>query len=241
MRVVPAIDIIKGKLVRLSEGDYGSVSSYGLSPLDAAKMFEDGGLTSLHLVDLDGAAGRGSNLDVLERIASETRLEVDFGGGIRTEEDCRRAFDAGASAVNVGSVAVKDPESILDWNEKFNNRIILSADARDGRIAVSGWMEDTDISVIPFIQRFLDNGIRRATVTDIARDGMLSGPSLGLYKTILDALPDLCLIASGGISRLSDLVSLSRIGVKAAIVGKAFYEGRMTIAEMKEAECLQDA
>ena len=114
MRVVPAIDIIKGKLVRLSEGDYGSVSSYGLSPLDAAKMFEDGGLTSLHLVDLDGAAGRGSNLDVLERIASETRLEVDFGGGIRTEEDCRRAFDAGASAVNVGSIAVKNPESVLD-------------------------------------------------------------------------------------------------------------------------------
>ena len=233
MRVVPAIDIIKGKLVRLSEGDYGSVSSYGLSPLDAAKMFEDGGLTSLHLVDLDGAAGRGSNLDVLERIASETRLEVDFGGGIKTDDDIMKAFDNGAAMVTVGSVAVTDSDMFARWLERFGpERIILGADVRDG---------DTDISVIPFIQRFLENGIRRAAVTDIARDGMLSGPSLGLYKTILDALPDLYLIASGGISSLSDLVYLSRIGVKAAIVGKAFYEGRMTIAEMKEVECLQDA
>lgn len=238
MRIIPAIDIIDGHPVRLSEGDYSRKTSYRLSALEAAKAFEDGGLTHLHLVDLDAAAGRGSNIHVLEEIAEKTSLSVDFGGGIRTEESVRCAFDAGASAVNVGSAAAKNPEMVCGWNDLYPGRIILSADARDGKVAVSGWMESTGIDLIPFIGSFINNGLKSVVVTDISKDGMLSGPSYDLYKRILSVFPEVDLIASGGVSSYGDLVQLGLIGVHSVIVGKAYYEGFISIREMKEAECL---
>ena len=239
MKVIPAVDVIGGRLVRLSEGDYSRRSGYGLSPLEAARRFEDGGLSSLHLVDLDGARGSGSNLSVLEEIASHTSLTIDFGGGIRTEEGMRRAFDAGAAKVNIGSLAAKDRARVLEWGRKYPGRIILSADARNGKVAVSGWTEDTELELIPFLSGYLSGGIGSAVVTDIARDGMLSGPSLELYRKIMSALPELRLTASGGVSSKEDLAALSSAGCYGVIVGKAFYEGRISIEEMKEAECLQ--
>ncbi len=237
MIVIPAIDIIDGRPVRLSEGDYSRLTSYSLTALEAARKFEDGGLSRLHLVDLDAARGSGNNLAVLETIASKTSLSVDFGGGIRSEESVHSAFDAGASYVNVGSAAVKNPMDVCRWNELYPGRIILSSDARDGRIAVSGWMENTDLEIIPFIRKFLANGIKTAVVTDISKDGMLSGPSFALYERLSSELPELNLIASGGVSSLSDLVALRSAGIYGAIVGKAYYEGRISIKEMKEAEC----
>ncbi len=239
MRVVPAIDIIDGSPVRLTEGDYSRKTEYRLSALDAAKRFEDGGLRYLHLVDLDAAAGRGSNLSVLERIASETALLIDFGGGIRAEDDVRRAFDAGAGKVNVGSAAAKNPDLVFEWGKRYPGRIILSADVRDRHIAVSGWMENTGLDIIPFIVSFINNGITEAVVTDISRDGMLTGPSLELYEEIIRKIPSLTLVASGGVSSVQDLQKLALLGVRGTIVGKAYYEGRITIEEMKEAECLQ--
>ena len=239
MNVIPAIDLIDGSLVRLSQGDYARKKDYGLSPLSAAKVFEDGGLTHLHLVDLDGAKGDGNNLAVLEEIASHTSLTIDFGGGIRSEEAIRRALDAGADRVNIGSVAASDRKSVKQWGRKYPGRIILSADSRCGRIAVSGWMEETEILLLPFLSDYLESGIDTAVVTDIAKDGMLSGPSLELYSRIMEEFPSLRLIASGGVSSASDLARLSEIGCSGAIVGKAYYEGRITIREMKEAECLQ--
>ena len=237
MKVIPAIDLIGGRLVRLEKGDYSKEKGYGLVPLDAAKRFEDGGLTSLHLVDLDGAKGQGRNLDVLEKIACNTSLSIDFGGGIRKEEDVRRALDAGASAVNVGSMAVKDGKEVRRWASLFPRRIILSADVRGRSIAVSGWSEDTSIDIVSFLSSYLLSGIDIATVTDIDRDGMLSGPSIGLYKELLSSLPALRLIASGGVSSKEDLLALRDAGCHGAIVGKAYYEGRITISDMKEAEC----
>ena len=238
MRVIPAIDIIDGRPVRLSGGDYGKKTSYQMTALEAAKSFEDGGLSFLHLVDLDAAAGRGSNLGVLEEIASSTSLRVDFGGGVRSEEAVRAAFNAGAEKVNVGSMAARDAAQVAEWGRKWPGRIILSADGRDGIVAVSGWMESTGLEIIPFIKHFMENGITEAVVTDISRDGMLSGPSFGLYRKILAELPGLDLVASGGVSLYDDLVSLAELGLGGTIVGKAYYEGRLSIGEMKEAECL---
>ena len=239
MRVIPAIDLIDGRPVRLSEGDYSRRREYSMTALDAAKRFEDGGLKYLHLVDLDAARGSGSNLPVLEQIAAATSLEVDFGGGIRSLGAVRSAFSAGAWRVNAGSAAVHHPEEVIRWNEEYPGRIILSADARDGMIAVSGWQEATDEPLIPFIRRFIGRGITSAAVTDISRDGMLSGPALELYAEIVNSLPELELIASGGVSCGKDLADLARIGVYGAIVGKAYYEGRISIDEMREAECWQ--
>ncbi len=242
MRAIPAIDLMDGRPVRLCEGDYSRRTSYGMTALEAAKRFEDGGLSCLHLVDLDAAGGKGrDNLRVLEEIAAATHLHIDFGGGIRTEEACRRAFSAGAERVNAGSAAVRDAEAVLSWERLWPGRIILSADAREGRIAVSGWQEHTDILLPDFIGYFVSRGIRTATVTDIARDGMLSGPSVELYAGLLKSIPHLSLIASGGVSCYGDLAALAAIGVSGAIVGKAYYEGKLTIREMKEAECLQNA
>lgn len=239
MLVIPAIDIIDGAIVRLSQGDYSRRKGYGLTPLDAAKAFEDGGLTHLHLVDLDGAKGTGNNLNVLEEIASRTSLSIDFGGGIRSEEALESALSAGADKVDIGSVAAKDRESVKAWGRKHPGRIILSADARDGMIAISGWQEETSISLLPFLSDYLSSGIDTAVVTDIAMDGMLSGPSIGLYRTILSSLPGLFLIASGGVSSTEDLHALAAAGCHGAIVGKAYYEGRISISVMKEAECLR--
>ena len=237
MKVIPAIDLIGGRLVRLEKGDYSKEKGYGLSPLDAAKRFEDGGLSSLHLVDLDAAKGQGRNLDVLEKIARNTSLTIDFGGGLRSAEDVRRAFDAGASSVNVGSAAVKDRQEVRRWAAAYPGRIILSADARAERIAVSGWSEETSIDIISFLSEYLSFGIDIATVTDIDCDGMLSGPSLGLYRKLLSAIPSLRLVASGGVATKADLIALRDAGCYGAIVGKAYYEGRVSISDMKEAGC----
>lgn len=239
MKVIPAIDLMDGTAVRLSGGDFSTRKSYASDPAAVARMFEDGGLSSLHVVDLDAARGKGSNIGTLERIASAVSMTIDFGGGIRTAEDIRRVLDAGAKYVNVGSVASKNPEEVVRWGSLFPGRIILSADARNGMVAVSGWMEDTGKELIPFIEYFHQNGINTATVTDISKDGMLTGPSFGLYNRIMDDLPSLSLIASGGVSSADDLFRLAQNGLYGAIVGKAYYEGRITIAEMKEAECSQ--
>ena len=241
MKVIPAIDLMDGSVVRLSEGDFSTRKGYSTDPVAVARIFEEGGLSALHVVDLDAARGRGSNIKVLERIASSTALEIDFGGGIRTADDAVRAFDAGASYVNVGSAAARNPDEVVRWNVKYPGRIILSADARNGSVSVSGWMEDTGKAIIPFIKYFFEHGIDRATVTDISKDGMLTGPSLDLYEAILDALPGLSLIASGGVSSVYDLENLASKGLYGAIVGKAYYEGRITVDEMREAECLQNA
>ena len=238
MIVIPAIDIIDGSPVRLKAGDYSQKTRYGLDAVEVAKAFEDGGLKRLHLVDLDAAAGQKDNLRVLEKIASHTSLIIDFGGGIRTRDAVKRAFEAGADFVNVGSAAVKKPEEVLSWNQEWPGRVILSADLKDGKVAVSGWTENTDVDGIGFLSSFFSEGIEEAAVTDIAKDGMLSGPSLELYEEILNHLPSLRLIASGGVSSVSDLENLNRAGLYAAIVGKAFYEGHISIREMKEAECL---
>ena len=237
MVVIPAIDIIDGKLVRLSQGDYSTKMDYGLSPVDAAKSFEDGGLSHLHIVDLDAAKGSGDNLKVLEKIASAVSLEIDFGGGIRSEESIRRALSAGADKVNIGSAAVKDRSAVESWAGMFPSCIILSADCRSGMIAVSGWTEDTGIPIIPFLSSYALHGVDTAAVTDISRDGMLSGPSAELYGNIIQAIPSIRLIASGGISSKDDLEKLRALGCHGAIVGKAYYEGRISICEMKEAEC----
>ncbi len=237
MVVIPAIDLIEGSLVRLSEGDYSTKKSYGITPLDAAKRIEDAGLSHLHLVDLDGAKGTGRNLDVLERIAGATSLEIDFGGGIRSEADARSAFSAGAGLVNIGSLSARDPEEVHRLSRIWPGRIILSADCRDGLIAVSGWQEGTSLEVIPFIKRFAENGLVRAVVTDISKDGMLKGPSAELYKRIISQIPSVELVASGGVSSAEDLRTLKAIGCFGAIVGKAYYEGHITLQDMKEAEC----
>ena len=237
MKVIPAIDLIGGRLVRLEKGDYATERGYGLSPLEAAKRFEDGGLSCLHLVDLDAAKGQGSNLGVLEMIAARTSLSIDFGGGIRSVDDAVRAFEAGASAVNIGSWAVREPEDVISLAHRFPSRVILSADCRGGRIAVSGWTENTGLDIMTFLSRYFDAGVNTAAVTDISRDGTLSGPSADLYRRILTEMPALRLIASGGVSCAGDLKELARLGCHGVIVGKAYYEGRVTVADMKEAEC----
>lgn len=236
MRVIPAMDIMDGKCVRLEKGDYNRRKTYFLDPVSVARSFEDAGLKRLHLVDLDGArAGMPENLAVLERIASATSLEIDFGGGVKNLGVLESVLSAGARYANIGSVAVKNVPEAERMAEKHASSLILSADSKDGMVRVSGWLEDGGIDVISFINMWYAKGIRNAVCTDIATDGMLSGPSLGLYERILDET-DVVLISSGGVSSVKDLHDLSAIGVAGAIVGKAYYEGRITLAEMREVE-----
>jgi phosphoribosylformimino-5-aminoimidazole carboxamide ribotide isomerase len=229
--IIPAIDLIDGSCVRLTEGDYTQKTVYHKEPLDVAKQFEDAGLTRLHLVDLDGAkAGRVINWSVLEKICTHTRLQVDFGGGIKTEEDLQKVMDSGAAWAVVGSIAVKDEDRLLDWFGKYGTeRFFLGADVKQGKIAVSGWMETTAIEVIPFLQRYVAHGIRYAFCTDVSKDGRLEGPSVELYRDILASVPGLQLVASGGVSTMADLQALASIGCHGAILGKAIYEGRVTL------------
>ena len=237
MIVIPAIDIIEGKGVRLSKGDYLSRKEYSSNPVERAKRFEGAGLTHLHLVDLDGAkGGRPENLDVLERIARETSLYVDFGGGVKSLDSLKSVLDSGAREVSLGSVAVKDRESVLEWIDLYKDQLILSADVRDGSISISGWKEDTRIEALGFIEYFHNEGINKVISTDISRDGMLSGPSFELYQQIKRRVPGMKVVASGGISCLDDLLRLGSEGVWGAIVGKAYYEGRISLSELKEAE-----
>ena len=237
MRIIPAIDLIEGKAVRLEKGDYARKKVYNEDPLEVAKAFEAAGLRYLHLADLDGAkAGRFQNWQVLERICRETGLRVDTGGGIKTDEDLRIVFESGARQANIGSLAVKDRERMLAWLETWGDRLILSADVRGKLVAVAGWQEQTELEVVEFIQGYQTAGIRTAVVTDIAKDGMLAGSSLGLYRELREALPELDLVASGGVTSLSELEELHALGLGGAIIGKAIYEGRIGLAELGKVE-----
>src|SRR5688572_938738 len=234
MKIIPAIDLIDGKCVRLTQGDYNQKKVYNENPLEVAKEFEHAGLKFLHLVDLDGAkAGKVVNWKIVESICKETKLDVDFGGGIKTEEQIKQLFACGVNQVNLGSIAVKDPKMVTDWIRKFTReKIILSADVKNEMIAISGWQESAAIPITTFLNDYVKNGIKYVTCTDISVDGMLTGPSIDLYRKILKNFPQLNLIASGGVSSLDDLRKLKQIGVGGAIVGKAIYEGRIKLVDL---------
>lgn len=234
MQIIPAIDIIGGKCVRLTQGDYGQKKEYHDSPLVMAKRFEDAGIKRLHLVDLDGAkAKRIVNHEVLKTLASETSLQIDFGGGVQSDEDIELAFELGAYQVTGGSVAIKNPILFDSWVKKYKGeRIILGADAKDRKIAISGWEETTSVDLIDFIKDHCANGIQYVICTDVAKDGLLQGPSLELYRDILTEIPGINLIASGGVASIRDLEELQKLGVYGAIVGKAYYEGKISLEEL---------
>lgn len=234
--IIPAIDLIDAKCVRLSQGDYNQKTVYNENPLEVAKMFEDAGITRLHLVDLDGAKAKHIvNYKVLETIASRTRLVIDFGGGLKSDEDLRIAFESGAQMVTGGSIAVKDRETFLYWIETYGaEKIILGADAKDKKIAVCGWQEVSELSILDFIESYTSKGIRQVISTDIARDGMLTGPSIDLYKEIMEKFPELGLIASGGIASMEDIHELNEMGIPGVITGKAIYEGRIKLVEIRQ-------
>lgn len=234
MRIIPAIDIIDGKCVRLVQGDYAQKTIYNENPVDVAKSFEDAGLTHLHLVDLDGAkAGRVVSWKVVEAITSTTSLSVDFGGGIKTTEEVERLLNLGVNQVNLGSIAVREPEKITGWIEQFGtDRIILSADVKNEMISIDGWQQNSAINIVSFLRDYIQRGIMHVTCTDIGTDGMLTGPNVELYKKILLNFPQLHLIASGGVSSMEDLHELKLIGVDGAIVGKAIYEGKVSLNEL---------
>ncbi len=236
IEIIPAIDLIDGKCVRLSQGDYAQKTVYNSDPLEVAKQFEDAGITRLHLVDLDGAkAQKIVNHKILERIATKTNLVIDFGGGLKTDQDLDIAFESGAEMVTGGSIAVKNPARFLSWMEQYGAmRIILGADAKDGKIAVSGWMEETAEDILPFIERYVDQGVKKVISTDISRDGMLTGPAFDLYNDILDEYPHLHLIASGGISTFDDIIKLDEDEIPAVIVGKAIYEKRISLKQIED-------
>ena len=236
MEIIPAIDIIEGKCVRLTKGDYNVCKTYGDNPLDMALRFQDAGIRRLHLVDLDGARSKHIvNYPTLEKIAGHTDLTVDFGGGIKTTSDLETALGCGAAMVTIGSTAVTDPELMDQWISDYGQEhIILGADARDGKISVNGWKEDSTLSLSDFISNYLHKGITQVLCTDINRDGMLQGPSIGLYRSLLEEFPGIGLIASGGVSSVQDLLDLKEAGLPAAIVGKAYYEGRITLEQLSE-------
>ena len=235
MRIIPAIDIIDGKCVRLSKGDYNTKKIYNEDPLEVAKSFEAHGIKYLHLVDLDGAkSSHIVNHKILESIASKTSLKVDFGGGLKTDKDLEIAFECGANQITGGSIAVKDPEIFRSWLTKFGaEKIILGADARNKKIAVSGWLEESKQEVIPFIQNFETEGIKYVICTDISKDGMLEGPSFDLYAEIMDETKDIKLIASGGISHFDELPNLQELGCEGVIIGKAIYENRISLKQLE--------
>ena len=242
MRIIPAIDIINSKCVRLSKGDYSTEIVYNENPLEVAKMFEDHGVKYLHLVDLDGAkASHIVNYKVLETIASKTNLSIDFGGGLKTNEDLLIAFNSGARQITGGSIAVKDPETFEGWINKYGgNKIILGADSDAGKVSISGWMEQTKEDVIPFIKGYQKKSIQYVICTDISKDGMLEGPSFDLYKEIIDECSNsssgqsIKLIASGGISHIDELPKLIELGCEGVIIGKAIYENRISLRDLEK-------
>ncbi len=235
IELIPAIDIIEGKCVRLTQGDYAQKTVYNENPVEVAKMFADAGIKRLHLVDLDGAKAQHIvNYKVLENITSKTDLIVDFGGGLKSDDDLRIAFECGASMVTGGSIAVKNPDVFFSWIEKYGtDKIILGADVKERKIAVSGWTETTDIELMPFLKEYFNKGISKVICTDISKDGMLEGPAIELYMDILRSLPDAYLIASGGVSGISDIEQLQDSAIPAVIFGKAIYEGRITLKELE--------
>ncbi len=235
IEIIPAIDIIEGKCVRLSQGDYNQKTVYNENPLEVAKMFEAAGICRLHLVDLDGAKAKHIvNYKVLETIAAKTSLVIDFGGGLKSDKDLEIAFNSGASMITGGSIAVKEKDTFMRWLENYGKeKIILGADAKDGKIAVSGWLESTELSVIDFIKNYHKNGIEKVISTDISRDGMLSGPAFDLYAEIMETLPNVEIIASGGIASMDDILKLSEMGVPGVITGKAIYEGKIDLKDIE--------
>lgn len=234
--IIPAIDIIDGKCVRLSQGDYNQKKVYNENPLEVARMFEDHGIKRLHLVDLDGAkAGNIVNYKVLETIASKTNLMIDFGGGLKSNEDLKIAFESGAQMITGGSIAVKNKDIFTSWIEQYGSeKIILGADVKDEMIAVSGWTETSDLELFPFVKEYTERGISKVICTDISKDGMLQGPATDLYKKILNQFPDLYLVASGGVSSLADIDRLIEANVPAVITGKAIYEGKIDLNQLQK-------
>lgn len=235
MRIIPAIDLLGGRCVRLSQGDYNDQTVYSSAPLEVAGSFEDAGLQYLHLVDLDGArAGGIVNLSILKQIAAGTNLKIDFGGGITDDDSIRAVFDSGAAQVNVGSIAVRQPALFLQWLERYGpDKIILSADCRNRLVAASGWLEASEQDIVTYIRRYAELGVLHVACTDISKDGMLQGPAISLYEEILQAT-SIRLTASGGIRSMADLQALKQIGCEAAIVGKAIYENRITLKELTD-------
>lgn len=236
MQIIPAIDLIDGKCVRLTQGDYAQKKIYNENPLEVAKQFESIGITRLHLVDLDGAKkGEIVNYKVLEKIASQTKLIIDFGGGIKTDETIKIVFESGASLVTIGSIAVKNKNLFYSWVKKYGaEKILLGADVKEEKIAISGWLENTEIAVFDFISENMQQGVKTIFCTDISKDGLLQGSSVDLYKKILKQFPSLNLIASGGVSSVNDLDELKEIGCSGAIVGKAIYENRISMSDLKK-------
>lgn len=231
MRIIPAIDMIDGKCVRLTKGDYDTKKIYNENPLEVAKRFVDAGMKYLHLVDLDGAkASHIVNYKVLEQIATKTNLKIDFGGGLKSDEDLRIAFESGANQITGGSIAVKAPEIFESWIQQYGSeKIILGADCKDEKIAIGGWQETSELQVIPFVQDYQSKGIQVVICTDIAKDGMLQGPSFALYQHMLNEVTGIKLIASGGISQFDDIPRLAALGCEGVIIGKAIYENRMSL------------
>ncbi|MEO5650675.1 MAG: 1-(5-phosphoribosyl)-5-[(5-phosphoribosylamino)methylideneamino]imidazole-4-carboxamide isomerase [Ginsengibacter sp.] len=234
MQIIPAIDVINGKCVRLSKGDYSKQKIYNENPVEVAKTFEDAGLQRLHIVDLDGAkAGSIQNLKVLESIASATKLVIDFGGGIKNIDDANSVFNAGASIITLGSIAVKKPGIVEEWIMEFGaDKILIGADVLNEKIKISGWLEDGGINIFEFISKMLAIGAQDIFCTDISKDGMMKGPSFDLYKKIIATFSTLHLISSGGVSRIEEVILLKETGCTGAIIGKAIYEGKITLSEL---------
>jgi phosphoribosylformimino-5-aminoimidazole carboxamide ribotide isomerase len=233
---IPAIDIIDGKCVRLTKGDYDQKTVYSDSPVDLAKEFEQLGFQRLHVVDLDGAKSKHIvNDGVLRCLTSETHLTIDFGGGIKTDEDIEKVFDAGASMVTVGSIAVTHPELFSRWLQKYGaERIILGADVRNGKISINGWKEDSSEELLPFLKKYVNLGVRNVLCTEISKDGTLQGPATELYQKVMAAYPTLHLIASGGVSSIEDIVNLDAAGIPAVVFGKAIYEGKIDLRKLRD-------
>ena len=234
IELIPAIDIIDGHCVRLTKGNYDQKTVYRDSPAEVAREFEALGFKRLHMVDLDGAKSRHIvNSQVLHRVTTETQLIVDFGGGIKTDEDIEKAFDAGASMVTIGSIAVTQPERFMGWLDKYGaEKMILGADVRLGKISINGWKEDSSEDLLPFLKKYVDAGVRNVLCTEISRDGTLTGPAIDLYRQIMNTYPDLHLIASGGVSSMDDIIALDEAGVPAVVFGKAIYEGKINLKEL---------
>ena len=234
IELIPAIDIIDGQCVRLTKGDYNQKKVYNDDPLTVAKEFEKIGFKRLHMVDLDGARSKHIVNDaVLKAITTETDLTVDFGGGIKTDEDLEKAFASGAAMVTVGSIAVTNPDLFMGWLEKYGaDRMILGADVRHGKISINGWKEDSDEDLLPFLKKYVEAGVRYVLCTEISKDGTLAGPAIDLYRRVMDAYPDLHLIASGGVSSKEDIIALDAAGIPAVVFGKAIYEGKINLKEL---------
>ncbi len=234
--IIPAIDVIDGQCVRLTKGDYDSKTVYRSNPAEVAAEYEAAGLKRLHVVDLDGAKSKHIvNQKVLSAITDATGITVDFGGGIKTDADIETAFACGASMVTIGSIAITQPELLFGWVKKYGpDKIILGADVRNGKISINGWKEDSDVELKDFLKKYIDAGVRKVLCTEISKDGTLTGPAVGLYGQLMQAFPGMYLIASGGVSSMDDIKALDAAGIPAVVVGKAIYEGRISLQELKE-------